>query len=631
MKTFTRIIFAFIIAATFGSCASTYIRSGKEAYNDLMYKEAIKNLDKGLAKKMDFEGLKVLANSYMKINNFDKATETFETLVNQSGVSDTDRVEYAMALMSMKKYDKAREQLNKINNNKLAAKLLASLDNHKELVKDSALFIVEEISLPGLDMAFSPVISKDRLIVSAAQSGVKVKDPYTNLSYVDLYEVRKSGETWGKPKKLHSSVNEKYHDGTATFSADGKTMIFSRSNYVGKNKLGKDLVNVNNIQLYETTQETDSTWSKPNKLKFSDDQFMFATPALSPDGNTLYFSSDIPDGFGGMDLYKVVKKENGRWDKPVNLGPSINTEGQEVFPTLRGNDSLFFSSDAHQTIGGLDLVYAVNKNGAWSTPTHLSYPINSSEDDLGIIFSEMDKGYFSSDRSGADKIYSFEMFNPEIKIIAVILDEETGLPIENTKVIIRNLTDDTEYEVFTDRDGKFTYDLLPGKRYQIETINEAYFKNTTIISTEGITEDTIFDESYNLKLLLPSNPSNTSVEGVYTINNIYWDYNKWEIRPDAEPYLMDLVKLFNDNQNLDIEIQSHCDCRGGRAYNKKLSQKRASAVVDYLVSKGIPRRMLKSKGYGKDRLKIDCECESCSDSQHQENRRTEFVVTDIKK
>lgn len=633
MNIFTKTILALIITATLGSCASTYIRSGKEAHDDLMYQEAIKNLNKGLAKKDDIEGLKLLAQSYMKVNNFDQAKATYERLSKLSGVSDINRLDFAMALMSMKDYDAARTELLKLNNSPMATRLLSSLDKHRDLMKDSSLFEVKMIDISGISTAFSPVITKDGIIVSGERS-IGEKDPYTNLSYTDLFEVKKEGDTWSKAKRMSTKLNQKYHDGIATLSADGKTMIFSRSFYVAKNKLGKDLVNVNNIQLYESHIENDTVWSEPEKLRLSDDQFMFAHPALSPDGNTLYFSSDIPEGFGGMDLYKSVKKENGKWDKPVNLGASINTPGQEVFPTLRGNDTLYYSSDSQLTIGGLDILYSVHKDAAWSAPVHLSYPLNSSSDDFGMVFNDRNKGYFSSDRTNTDNIYSFEMFDPEINILAKILDEETNLPIANTKIIIRNLTDGTEEVIYTDKDGAFNYELIPGKKYEIATENENYFARTIDISTEGITEDTTFTESYNLKRLIVESVDGTDStkpgeDGVYPINNIYWDYNKWDVRPDAEPYLMDLVKLFNDNQNLDIEIQSHCDCRGGAYYNKRLSKKRAAAVVDYLVLKGIPRKMLVSKGYGKGKLKVKCDtCDSCSDEQHQENRRTEFVVKD---
>lgn len=637
MKTFTKIIFGLVIAATLGSCASTYIRSGKEAYNDLMFQEAINNLDKGLAKKQDLEGLKYLADSYMRINNFDKATETYLQLSKESGVSNTDRLDFSHALLSMGKYDEARNELLKIKSNPLASKLLESLDEMDALTKDSTLVDVKMLNIGGLDMVYSPVITSKGLVVSGEKSIKSVKDPYTNLSYVDMYEVEKSGAGWGTPKKLSGQVNAKYHDGIPAFSTDGKSMIFSRSNYIAKNKLGKDIVNVNNIQLYEATKEnaTDTLWGEPKLMKLSDEQFMYCHPALSPDGNELYFSSDQPKGFGGMDLYKVVKKENGKWDKPVNLGSSINTLGDEVFPTVKGNDTLYFSSDSHLTIGGLDINYAVDKGTGFGSVTNVGAPINSSFDDLGIVYSDRENGYFSSDRSGADRIYSFELLNPEIRVDGLLVDEKSGLSLADTKITIMNLTDGTEEVIYSDKDGKFSYDLLPGKKYRMVTDNEAYFSKSIDISTDGIVEDTVFNETYKLKLLVVTPEDDGTIvqndDGTYQIHNIYWDYNKWDIRADGEPYLMDLVKLFNDNQNLNIEIQSHCDCRGGNAYNKNLSKKRAKAVVDYLVVKGIPRKMLKSKGYGETRPKSKCPvCESCSEEEHQQNRRTEFVVRDKK-
>jgi outer membrane protein OmpA-like peptidoglycan-associated protein len=402
-------------------------------------------------------------------------------------------------------------------------------------------------------------------------------------------------------------------------------------------------------------------------MPFNDPKFMYAHPAYSADGSALYFSSDRDGGSGKMDIYSIAATGGG-WGAPVNLGPTVNTKGNDVFPTMLGNDTLYFSSDAHRSLGKLDIVYTTKSSGTWSEPAHVSYPINSERDDFGLVWNaDRKSGYFTSSRSGGDLIYSFTYEVPEILYKGLVSGKKSMLPLGGAKITVKNLTDGTEDVYYSDGNGEYDIELMPGKDYQMITELDGYFNVSDDVSTKGKRSSEEIDKVTELNELIITKPEDTAGntetpgngdskdpkggkkgkngkdpkdgksgtgsgkednKGIYDIPNIHWDYNKWDVRRDAEPYLNDLVKLFKDNQQVKFEIRSHTDCRGSYEYNDDLSDKRAGAVIDYLVAKGVPRNIMTSKGYGERRLLNKCtDGVECDESLHQDNRRTEFIVT----
>lgn len=648
---------ALVFALFFSSCASMYLKDGNVAYEQFKYKEAIHQFEKGLAKKDDLQARINLANSYMKVNDFEQAMANYEMASLDPSLTDADRINFGRAMMSNEKYDEAFDVfdgiLSRTPGNETAQRLRTSCRSIDEMQMDSALIQVNELGLSNVGSSFCPTKYESGLVFSAIEDGGMNKDPYTGESFIDLYYSQKEGESWKAPVKM-DVVNGKYHDGMASISSDGNTMILTRSNYKTKAQLGKDANNTNNTQLYISKRE-EGEWSQPETLSFNDVHYMYAHPSLSADGSTLYFSSDLQGGYGGMDLYST-SWSGTEWSKPVNMGAGLNTDGDDVFPSIQGNDSLYFSSDARESLGGLDILYSVRRDGAWSAPYHMQYPINSSSDDFGVsVDANGETGYLSSDRSGSDKIYTFEIFNPALAIDGMIADKSTLAPLEGVKVIIKNITDNTIEELTTGADGKFSMELLPGKDYEIRAEDESYFAITENISTKNKTEDETFNVMLEMEELFIANNAEGDGQDVngsgndngsgtdtgngnnigdksYPMPDIHWDYNKWDIRPDAVPYLNDVVKLLEDNPRLKVEIQSHCDSRGGDFFNMQLSKKRAAAVVDYLVLKGISRANVTSQGYGKRKLLNKCKTNvNCSEEEHQVNRRTEFIVTEKRK
>jgi outer membrane protein OmpA-like peptidoglycan-associated protein len=667
---FSQILVLASLGILLSSCASMYLKQGTEAHANLKYATAIEKLEKGLKSKPDAEKRLLLADAYVQTNQYEKAVGAYENAMTSKDITDEDRLNYGRALMSTGNYTKAENIfegiLSRDDNNVVAEKLKQSCERIAEMKKDSTLYNVDQLMIPGLVTFYSPVHYNDGLLISGQQSGGKEKDPYNELAYLDIYYTKLEGGQWSSPKAVEG-VNEVFHDALPSVSEDGNTMILTRSDYNPDGKLAATSENFNNPQLYSTQKNAEGNWEEPKPLPFNDKNSIVAHPALNHSGDTLYFASNMDGTVGKMDIFMSVMLD-GEWSTPSNLTNKINTPGNEVFPTLKGSDTLYFASNAQQSLGGLDILYSVKKNGEWSAPMHMDYPINSSYDDFGIVFNKGgDSGYLSSNRDKQDRIYSFQIFNPEIYVEGLVNDKESMMPLKNATIIIENLTDGTKDTLTTDDEGKFKLELKQGKDYKITAQKDEYFNVSTEVSTKDITTDSDLQVVLEMEELIVSDPDegdddatadneddgdgetdsgdddqgdddktdgddkSTALENYpYVVPNIYWDFDRAVVREDAKPYLNQLVKKLKDNPGLRIEIRSHCDCRGTMEYNDNLSQRRASAVVRYLIAKGIDRSRLLSEGKGERELKNDCDCSegryACSEKKHQENRRTEFIV-----
>lgn len=663
-RTILRIASVALTALIMSSCASLYIKSGKDAYSDMKYQDAIWFLEKGLQKKDDPQARRMLAEAYLKTNNFQKANEQFAQTALYTDNTDTDRIQEGQAKMAVGEYSQAKAIfegiLSRDPNNKLAQSLLTSCKKVTEMKADSFMYLVNPVNIATASAVFSPYPYNDGFIVSSPGIGKVEKDPYTSSDFNDLYFTKPEGNGWGALTRLEG-VNSPYHDAAAVVTPNGQTLIFTRSLQLNGGPMAGNDKNENFTQLYTSKMGADGRWERPTMIPFCDAKYQFAHPALSPDGRTLYFASDIPGGFGGLDIYESKLQDDGAWGTPRNLGGDINSSGNDLFPTVRDENTLYYSSNGHQTLGGLDLMTSQRVNGTWGIPQHLSYPMNSNRDDFGLIWNKDNKtGYFTSDRSGTDRIYSFEEFRSKISLKGMITGKESKLPLGGVRVTIQNLTDGTEQTVYTDGNGNFTAPLLGGKDYKVKTELDGYFTQSEDVSTKGYREDKELAKMIELQEAYVKNDGNNNNnnngsvtndgkdgskdgdgkggkggknrKGDYPVPNIYWDYNTWTIRPESYAYLDDLVKLFRNNQNLKFEIRSHCDCRGSFEYNDDLSSKRAKAVLEYLIDKGVPRSIITSKGVGERELVNECsDGVQCSEEKHQENRRTEFIVTDKKK
>lgn len=456
----------------------------------------------------------------------------------------------------------------------------------------------------------------------------------TGQSFTDIFETRldKKGK-WSTPVPV-DLLNTEFEDGTPSFSPDYTEVFFTRCEAGKRESKGC-------VIMYSRREGVN--WSDPEKIELLADTLVAAHPALSPDGQTLYFVSDMPGGRGGKDLYRTTRTSPGSpWSRPENLGTDINTRGNELFPFVHEDGTLYFASDGHIGMGGLDIFRAVPQGGdAWLVQ-NMRAPINSPADDFGITFeSGAEKGIFSSSRKGrtADDLYTFEMPPLLFSITGLVRDEKTGQPVEGAAVQLI-ASDGANMQTETGAAGDFKFTLRPEVDYIFLASKKGYLNGKEKETTRGQ------DKSRDFMATIQLTPIDRPIE----LPNIFYDFGKWDLRPESMVSLDRLVETLNDNPNVTIELMSHTDSRDTEEFNLDLSQKRAQSVVDYLIAKGIAADRLTARGYGETNPKVvdqeimenapflrsgatlneqyinSLASEEQKEIAHQINRRTEFRV-----
>lgn len=463
------------------------------------------------------------------------------------------------------------------------------------------------------------------------------KSEITGMKNADVFFSKKNekGE-WERPEPVEGELNTEFDEGIVAFSPDAQTMYLTKAR--------RELNAPTSVEIYTSTR-SDAKWSAPVKFEITADTLStFGHPAVSPDGEYLYFVSDMPGGYGGKDIWRISLKE--RQGSLVNLGPDINTEGNDDFPYVRSDGSLYFSSDGHPGMGGLDIFRAKAVGDPadlrWKVE-NMGFPINSAGDDFGITFGKGEDGFFSSNRGdarGYDHIYSFEYDPVRITIEGLVMDKDEE-PVKNAIIRIVGNDGSNQKEVARD-DGSFSFALQRGVKYVMLAGAKGYLNQ----KQEFASDSTMEDANYWVEFILPSISKPSVVE------NIFYDYDKADLRPESKTALNELIAVLHDNPNVTIEMASHTDRWGSDAYNINLSERRAKSVVDYLVENGISRDRLQPHGYGKSRPKtvtkriarlypqfkegdilteefIKTLSEEDQQAADQINRRTEFSVLSL--
>lgn len=463
------------------------------------------------------------------------------------------------------------------------------------------------------------------------------KSEITGMKNADVFFSKKNekGE-WERPEPVEGELNTEFEEGIVAFSPDAQTMYLTKAR--------RELNAPTSVEIYTSTR-SDAKWSAPVKFEITADTLStFGHPAVSPDGEYLYFVSDMPGGYGGKDIWRISLKE--RQGSLVNLGPDINTEGNDDFPYVRSDGSLYFSSDGHPGMGGLDIFRATAVGDPadlrWKVE-NMGFPINSAGDDFGITFGKGEDGFFSSNRGdarGYDHIYSFEYDPVRITIEGLVMDKDEE-PVKNAIIRIVGNDGSNQKEVARN-DGSFSFALQRGVKYVMLAGAKGYLNQ----KQEFASDSTMEDANYWVEFILPSISKPSVVE------NIFYDYDKADLRPESKTALNELIAVLHDNPNVTIEMASHTDRWGSDAYNINLSERRAKSVVDYLVENGISRDRLQPHGYGKSRPKtvtkriarlypqfkegdilteefIKTLSEEDQQAADQINRRTEFSVLSL--
>ena len=646
----------------------------------------------------------------------------------------------------------------------LLAVSLNSFAQTDRLVRDD-ISIVNEVNINSEKLEYSPAFYEDGLVfitTKAPEAQFNIKDTRIGKNIMAIYLSRRNVDgVLDDPKVFAKELTTKFHEGPLVFDRLGEIIYFTRNNVQnGKIKKASD----GEVKLQIFSAENDGgKWRNDVELNFNDDDSNYAHPSISVDGRRMYFSSDRPGGLGGTDIYYVDKQGEG-WGDPVNLGPTVNTEGNELFPHIHADGMLYFASNAHNTIGGLDMFSSQYINGEWTPVASLGEPLNSAHDDFGLIVDRDKKnGYFSSDRpggAGGDDIYSFHCSSPngldegmecDKDIEFIVMDSDTELPLSNVQVNPINLTklnmdrmirdangnlimleniDETDkatilnlepdqevlpkitneagsapmelncldnyimkffkagyipkevalgteqesgqvfvfmdkavetaningrvlvegtdipiggatvrmiaadgsvYEATTDENGYYAFSVPKDQTYDVEI-----YKDGKLISEQTLSTFNMESTDATVNMFVDPNAAGIRVtpvleEGtVIELSNIYYNFNDAGIRPDARKDLDVLVDLMNRYPEMEIELLSHTDSRGSTRYNKRLSQRRAERVVQYLVSRGVQKIRMVPIGYGEDKLRNHCsDGVSCSEEEHQYNRRTEFRVISV--
>ncbi len=501
------------------------------------------------------------------------------------------------------------------------------------------------------------------------------KYKWTHRSFLDLYKVKV--DTTNKPiseiEKISGEINSKLHEGNFCFTADGNTIYFSRSNS-DKGKKKYDSLRNNVVHLYKSIKKED-IWSKPERLSFSDIPYSLEHPSLSKDGKKMYFSSNMPGGYGDFDLYVVSVNQDGTYGKPTNLGSIVNTENREQFPFISEKDNLFFSSNGHLGLGMMDIFVSEKKNEKFTEPINLGAPINSGHDDFSISYYNETDGFFASNRKNKtdDDMYSFsqigEIFPKEYQARFEVKDFATDNYIPNASVALYNGDKKVIYENKLDSIGAFVISVFPGKydfkasasasgyEEKIKPVlvkekeEETYIiyldKKKEVVSEENEESDKVNDiaaskedierknkelsaEELRKRLLADKvGPQVIEKNGklYFDLPPIYFDYDKWNIRADSKKVLDEFALKLEKYKTVYIKIDSHTDSRGTDSYNQVLSEKRAESTRNYLALVGyVNARRMKFQGFGESQPLIDCDAKTCSEDEHQTNRRSEFEI-----
>ncbi|MCM4158036.1 OmpA family protein [Gramella sp. AN32] len=604
----------------------TQAQSGKQKKADKLFKEfaylEATDVYKELIEK-DYhvsENSKKLGDAYMMLRSPENAVFYYGDVIEEEGISPEYYYKYAQALRGVKRYDESREYLQKYLDS-------GRESNDIEEMIEGAEFrnmIIYKLKNGGFNSEMSDfgVFEKDGKIyfVSARAQGIAEKDKiysWNGEPFLDVYIT----DSTGTVSPVTGDINTKLHDGPVVISPDGNTMYFTRNNFLDNKEGKKDKERTNHLKLYSATK-TGAEWKEVKEIPFNSNDYSIGHPSLSADGKTLYFTSDMPGGIGGTDIYKVAINEDKTFGAPENLGEPVNTEFDETFPFMDADGILYFSSNGHPGLGLFDIFRIDLDEDA--IVENLGEPMNSNLDDFAYFqVSDSKEGYISTNREGgSDNIMSFNKLNP-LTLKGTVTDAVNGEPI--AAATLRLMDENNEQIVFleTNEDGYYETIVAREKQLPIEAKEIKYetFNGTVNTVNQDDHEELIYD--------IQLDPI-ADVEYLAEIDNIYFDFDKSNIRPDAATELDKLVNLMqNTYPKLVIAIGSHTDRRGSNAYNEKLAERRAKSTYDYLISKGISaERIQEYKGFGETKPAIDCE--RCSEKDHQLNRRSMFSVVEMK-
>jgi peptidoglycan-associated lipoprotein len=663
-----------LLCALAAACSYTLkIKDGRTAYERKQFAVAIPMLQKEFGtektRRANADLAFLLADSYSRTGQHAAAVDWYKKAFDYGYGYDALKA-HALALKKVERYAEARDVFKTLGTeigSPYEFKKDISACNiaqgwAKEAPENGYKVAAADFNSPQND--FAPVAAPDGRIAFTSDRNIstgKEKYRWTGQQFMDVFVVDASGAS---PQLFDNTIlNTPNNEGTPCFNKAGTVLYFVRA--VGAYK-GDDAY----CKIYQSQRAGEQEpWSTPIPLPFQKEKTNYLHPALAADGKTLYFACNDPEGWGGFDLYATAPnpEAEGGWDSPKLLTRGINSAGNEFFPSFDA-DTLYFASDGHLGMGGLDIfrTYKSDKN-AWYPPVNLKAPLNSGMDDFGLIVTQraptpggkpgdfLRSGFFTSNRpngSGGDDIYRFEQRVPppkpprkdttvakkqDYKIILegyvlekILADASNpnskllGRKPLGTAIVQADLAGKKQ-KITLKEDGFFRLELAENSDYAFQAQAEGFLSNGAKFSTKGIARDPANPvQTFEIEIVLDKVFKNREI----VLENIYYDYDRWDIRPDAEPTLNRLAEVLAQNPDIRIQLGSHTDCRGNDGYNETLSQRRAESAVNYLIGKGISQDRLSALGYGEGQPAVSCACTRCTEVEHQTNRRTTFKIVE---
>lgn len=719
---------------------SRKLEKANNFYDKLAYAPAAEIYESLIDSKVDSPTMQSkLAFCYLQMGKVSESEKVYGDVIKSGASPAIDYYYYAQVLKQNGKYKESDKWMKKYHeiakNDSRGIEFIENENYIQKIEKNGNKFFMRHLEINTADADFGGyTINQKSYFISNRTENPHVKNTWTwnNQRFLDLYSVDVNAEKNLVNPKIHTKrVNTRFHEGPLCFTPDGKKVFFTRNN-IASGKERKDQKGIQNLKLYIADVIQDDIWINEREFEYNSKEYSVGHPTISVDGKTLYFVSDMPGGLGGADIYRVSILENYAFGKPENLGKKINTEGQDMFPWINSDNLLFFSSDGHVGLGGLDVFVGVPaENRSYAKILNVGKPVNSSRDDFAFIMNTDGlNGYFSSNRdggTGGDDIYGYHLekpFKAGPSVKGRVMDKKSNEILANSTLILKDEQGNTVATVKTNQKGEYEFDLEDDKIYTIESAADDYFPLTVKVSPDQESPEQVLDLALEkdpglmLSCLVTDKESGQPLEGVkvkvvdrsdnteftsgltskpgeiieplknkkigdtlsYTIQiekegyiskttvfeyviqapgvvkvnehadlaigvakvgadlaslidikPIYFDLGKYFIRSDAATELDKIVKVMNEYPAMVVELGSHTDCRSSKAFNLKLSDKRAKASAAYIKSRITNPQRIYGKGYGESKLKNGCACEgavksSCSEEEHQENRRTEFII-----
>ncbi|GGG51967.1 cell envelope biogenesis protein OmpA [Croceivirga lutea] len=636
--------FLFIIALTglsfLANAQERQLEKADEQYRQYSFQPAIDIYEKLRAKGyVNADLLTKLGDSYYFNAEYKKAAEAYqELLVSNDTVVGADVVfRYAQSLKTLGRYQESDKWMREFAAIAQKMELNSKVDfDYLEKIEDnSGRYDIEQFKFNSRYADFAPSYYKEGLIFASDRDTgnlARYRHTWNSSDFLDLYQVKDAADSLTTVSKVSGEVNTRFHESTSIVAKDGKTMYFTRNNFFeGKKK--KDDEGTIRLKMY-TAELVDSTWTNITELPFNSDSYSVAHPMLSPDEKFLYFSSDMPGTFGKSDLWKVEIVGDGTYGAPINLGSSINTQARENFPFITKEDVLYFSSDGHPGLGGLDVFATKIAFDDYNQEiVNLGKPVNGEYDDFSFIINdETHTGYFSSNRPegmGSDDIYAFIENEPVPldclqDVTGTVRDRITNEILVGATVKIIDEENNEVSSTLTNSEGTYSLELDCNKGNFVRALKDGYIPAEEFLAKSYGKPATV---DFYLERDVVTGGFGDDLAKLLQLSTIYFDLNKYNIRPDAEIEIQKVIAAMEKYPSLKIKVNSHTDSQGRDEYNLWLSQKRAESTVNYMISKGIASDRLIGEGFGETKLINECENGvRCSPEKHQLNRRSEFII-----